>query len=333
MKKILITGSEGFIGSHLTELLIKRGYKVRAFIMYNSFNSLGWLDDINPNINSKIEFYFGDIRNYDSVYAAMNGCSAVLHLAALIGIPYSFNTPSSYLDTNVTGTLNILQVAKIRKLKKIVLTSTSEVYGSAQYVPMDENHPINPQSPYAATKVAADALGISFYKSFNLPITILRPFNTFGPRQSERAIIPTIINQILKKKKYLDIGNIKPTRDFTYVEDTALAFLLALKSKNNIGKIINIGSNFEISIESLAKRIIFLTKSKIRIRIDKKRLRPKLSEVDRLFADTSLAKKIFKWRHPLNKKNNFDKALLKTINWFQKNNYKQKINKKKEYIL
>jgi dTDP-glucose 4,6-dehydratase len=206
--------------------------------MYNSFNSLGWLDDINPDINSKIEFYFGDIRNYDSVYAAMNGCSAVLHLAALIGIPYSFNTPSSYLDTNVKGTLNILQVAKIRKLKKIVLTSTSEVYGSAQYVPMDENHPINPQSPYAATKVAADALGISFYKSFNLPITILRPFNTFGPRQSERAIIPTIINQILKKKKYLDIGNIKPTRDFTYVEDTALAFLLALKSKSNIGKII-----------------------------------------------------------------------------------------------
>lgn len=203
MKKILITGSEGFIGSHLTELLIKRGYKVRAFIMYNSFNSLGWLDDINPDINSKIEFYFGDIRNYDSVYAAMNGCSAVLHLAALIGIPYSFNTPSSYLDTNVKGTLNILQAAKIRKLKKIVLTSTSEVYGSAQYVPMDENHPINPQSPYAATKVAADALGISFYKSFNLPITILRPFNTFGPRQSERAIIPTIINQILKKKNIL----------------------------------------------------------------------------------------------------------------------------------
>lgn len=332
-KKILITGADGFIGSHVVELFVKKGYQVRAFILYNSFNSYGWFDDIDINVKSKIDFFFGDIRNYDSVYASMQGCSAVLHLAALIGIPYSYSTPSSYLETNVTGTLNILQAAKNLKLKKIVLTSTSEVYGSAQYIPMDEKHPINPQSPYAASKVAADAFGMSFYKSFNLPITILRPFNTFGPRQSERAIIPTIINQILKKKKYLDIGNIKPTRDFTYVEDTALAFLLALKSKSNIGKIINIGSNFEISIESLAKRIIFLTKSKIRIRIDKKRLRPKLSEVDRLFADTSLAKKIFKWRPFLNKKNNFDNALLKTINWFQKNNHKKKINKKKEYIL
>jgi dTDP-glucose 4,6-dehydratase len=329
-KKILITGAEGFIGSHVVELFVKKGYNVKAFILYNSFNNYGWLSDIDNKIKSKIEFYFGDIRNYDSVFSSMNNCSSVIHLAALIGIPYSYNTPSSYLDTNVLGTLNILQAAQNRKLKKIVLTSTSEVYGTAQNIPMNEKHPINPQSPYAASKVAADAFGLSFYKSFNLPITILRPFNTFGPRQSERAIIPSIINQIIEENKFLKIGNLNPTRDFTYVEDTALAFLYALKSKKNIGKIINVGSDFEISIASLVKRLIFLTKSKIKIKIDKKRLRPKKSEVDRLFADTKLAKSIFNWTPNLSKKNNFDIALLKTINWFKKN---KKKNKKSKFIL
>ena len=332
-KKILITGADGFIGSHVVELFIRRGYQVRAFILYNSFNSHGWLEDVDPKIKSKIDFYFGDVRNYDSVFLSMKGCSAVLHLAALIGIPYSYNTPSSYLDTNVTGTLNILQAAKKHKLKKIILTSTSEVYGSAQYVPMDEKHPINPQSPYAASKVAADAFGMSFYKSFGLPITILRPFNTFGPRQSERAIIPTIINQILKKNKYLSIGNIKPTRDFTYVEDTAQSFLLALKSKKNIGKIINIGSDFEISIKFLVKKIIFLTKSKIKIKIDNQRLRPKSSEVERLFAETKIAKKILKWKPRLNIEKNFDKSILKTIDWYKKNYHQKKISRQKEYIV
>ena len=332
-KKILITGAEGFIGSHVTELFIRKGYHVKAFILYNSFNSYGWLDDIDIKMKSKIDFYFGDVRNYDSVFLSMKDCSVVLHLAALVGIPYSYNTPSSYIDTNVTGTLNILQAAKKLKLKKIVLTSTSEIYGSAQYIPMDEKHPINPQSPYAASKVASDALGISFYKSFGLPVTILRPFNTFGPRQSERAIIPTIINQILKKNKYLNIGNIKPRRDFTYVEDTANSFLLALKSKNNIGKIINIGSNFEISIKSLIKKIIFLTKSKIKIKIDSQRLRPNYSEVDRLFADTKIAKKILKWKTNLNKKKNFDEAILKTINWYKKNYHQKNIHREQEYTV
>jgi dTDP-glucose 4,6-dehydratase len=329
-KKILITGADGFIGSHVVELFVKKGYQVRAFILYNSFNSYGWFDDIDINVKSKIDFFFGDIRNYDSVFASMQGCSAVLHLAALIGIPYSYSTPSSYLETNVTGTLNILQAAKNLKLKKIVLTSTSEVYGSAQYIPMDEKHPINPQSPYAASKVAADALGMSFHKSFNLPITILRPFNTFGPRQSSRAVIPTIINQFLGKNEHLNLGNIYPKRDFTYVEDVASAFYLAFKSNKNIGKILNVGSGFEISIKQIVERVSSITNYKIKIKLDNKRKRTKNSEVTRLCANYNLAKKDLGWKPQFSGLNKFNIGLEKTINWFSDNNY---LENSKKYIL
>jgi NAD dependent epimerase/dehydratase len=328
--KILITGADGFIGSHVVELFVKKGYQVRAFILYNSFNSYGWFDDIDINVKSKIDFYFGDIRNYDSVFASMQGCSAVLHLAALIGIPYSYNTPSSYLETNVTGTLNILQAAKNLKLKKIVLTSTSEVYGSAKYIPMDEKHPINPQSPYAATKVAADALGMSFHKSFNLPITILRPFNTFGPRQSSRAVIPTIINQFLAKNEHLHLGNIYPKRDFTYVEDVASAFYLAFKSSKNIGRILNVGSGFEISIKQIVERVSLITNYKIKIKLDSKRKRNKNSEVTRLCANYNLAKKYLDWKPQFSELNKFNIGLEKTINWFSEKNY---LKNSKKYIL
>ena len=328
--KILITGADGFIGSHVVELFVKKGYQVRAFILYNSFNSYGWFDDIDINVKSKIDFYFGDIRNYDSVFASMQGCSAVLHLAALIGIPYSYNTPSSYLETNVTGTLNILQAAKNLKLKKIVLTSTSEVYGSAKYIPMDEKHPINPQSPYAATKVAADALGMSFHKSFNLPITILRPFNTFGPRQSSRAVIPTIINQFLGKNEHLHLGNIYPKRDFTYVEDVASAFYLAFKSNKNIGRILNVGSGFEISIKQIVERVSLITNYKIKIKLDSKRKRNKNSEVTRLCANYNLAKKYLDWKPQFSELNKFNIGLEKTINWFSEKNY---LKNSKKYIL
>jgi dTDP-glucose 4,6-dehydratase len=314
-KKILITGSEGFIGSHVTELFVKQGFNVRALVYYNSFNSYGCFDYVDSNLKKKINFIFGDVRNYDSVLQASKGCDIIIHLAALIGIPYSYITQESYLDTNVKGTLNVLQAARQLKISRIILTSTSEVYGSAQYIPINESHPINPQSPYAASKVAADAFGVSFYKSFNLPVTILRPFNTFGPRQSSRAIIPTIINQIVNNNKILNIGNLYPTRDFTYVEDLAKSFLLALRSKKSIGRILNIGSNFEISIKDLASRIIKITNSNIKIKIDKSRKRAKSSEVSRLYADTKYARNLIKWKsfH----KNDFNFRLKQTIDWFK----------------
>ena len=309
-KKILITGADGFIGSHVVELFVKKGYQVRAFILYNSFNSYGWFDDIDINVKSKIDFFFGDIRNYDSVFASMQGCSAVLHLAALIGIPYSYSTPSSYLETNVTGTLNILQAAKNLKLKKIVLTSTSEVYGSAQYIPMDEKHPINPQSPYAASKVAADALGMSFHKSFNLPITILRPFNTFGPRQSSRAVIPTIINQFLGKNEHLNLGNIYPKRDFTYVEDSVNATLLAGISERSIGETFNVGTGVEISINNVIKHINNIYGKNIEPEYIDKR------DIDNIRRRVVSIEKI---RHKLrwSPQYSIEKGLKKTIDWYK----------------
>jgi NAD dependent epimerase/dehydratase len=318
-KKILITGSEGFIGSHVTEVLIKKGYKVKAFVLYNSFSSLGWLSNIDPKLKKNIEFYFGDVRNFDSVYNGMKGCYAVMHLAALIGIPYSYLTPESYIDTNVKGTLNVLQSAKQLKLSKIVITSTSEVYGTAQYVPINESHPINPQSPYAASKVSADALAMSFYKSFNMPIAIIRPFNTFGPRQSNRAIIPTIINQLIANKTYIKLGNLNPTRDFSYVEDVAEAFYKVLISKHSIGKIINIGSNFEITIKKIVYLVLDILKIKnIKIILEKKRARKQNSEVFRLYSSNLLAKKIIKWSPKFSKSKGFYLALTKTVDWYLK---------------
>ncbi len=318
-KKILITGSEGFIGSHVTEFLIKKGYRVKAFILYNSFSSLGWLNNIDTKLKKNIEFYFGDVRNFDSVYNGMKGCHAVIHLAALIGIPYSYLTPESYIDTNVKGALNILQSAKQLKLSKVIITSTSEVYGTAQYVPINENHPINPQSPYAASKVSADALAMSFYKSFNMPITIIRPFNTFGPRQSNRAIIPTIINQLIANKKYIKLGNLNPTRDFSYVDDVANAFYKVLISKKCVGKIINIGSNFEISIKKIVYLVLNILKIKnIKIIFEKVRARKKTSEVFRLYSSNLLAKKIIKWSPKFSKSKGFYLGLTKTVEWYLK---------------
>jgi len=314
-KKILITGSEGFIGSHVVEFFLKKNFFVKAFVYYNSLNSTGWLKDIKKSKNLKI--FPGDIRNYDTVYDALKDCYAVIHLAALIGIPYSYNTPDSYVSTNVVGTLNVLQASRKLKTKRVIITSSSEVYGTAQYIPIDEQHPLNPQSPYAASKVAADALAQSFYKSYKLPVTIVRPFNTYGPRQSERAIIPTIINQILNNKT-MQLGNINPTRDFTYVEDVAKSFYLVLNKKKSIGKIINIGSGFEISVKKLFLVIGKLIGKKNTLQIINKRKRPKNSEVNRLFADTNIAKKILKWKTSYFKINGFKKGLLKTIDWFKK---------------
>jgi len=322
-KKILITGSEGFIGSHVVEFFLKKNFFVKAFVYYNSFNSIGWLKDIKKSKNLKI--FRGDVRNYDTLYDALKDCYAVIHLAALIGIPYSYNTPDSYVSTNVVGTLNILQASRKLKTKRVIITSTSEVYGTAKYIPIDERHPLNPQSPYAASKVAADALAQSFYKSYKLPVTILRPFNTYGPRQSERAIIPTIVNQILSNK-VVELGNLTPTRDFTYVEDVAKAFYLVLNKKKSIGKIINIGSSFEISVKKLFLIIRKLIGKKNTLKIINKRKRPKNSEVEKLFADIKVAKKILTWNASYSGKSGFKKGLVKTISWFKNSKNLQNYN-------
>jgi len=298
----------------VVEFFLKKNFYVKAFVYYNSFNSIGWLKEIKKNKN--LEIFPGDVRNYDTVYDALKDCYAVIHLAALIGIPYSYNTPDSYVSTNVVGTLNVLQASRKLKTKRVIITSTSEVYGTAQYIPIDEQHPLNPQSPYAASKVAADALAQSFYKSYKLPVTIVRPFNTYGPRQSERAIIPTIINQILSNK-VVELGNLTPTRDFTYVEDVAKAFYLVLNKKKSIGKIINIGSSFEISVKKLFLIIRKLIGKKNILKIINKRKRPKNSEVERLFADIKVAKKILTWNASYSGISGFKKGLVKTINWFK----------------
>jgi len=322
-KKILITGSEGFIGSHVVELFLRKNFFVKAFVNYNSFNSIGWLKDIKENKN--LEIFPGDVRNYDTVCDALKDCYAVIHLAALIGIPYSYNTPDSYVSTNIVGTLNVLQASRKLKTKRVIITSTSEVYGTAQYIPIDEQHPLNPQSPYAASKVAADALAQSFYKSYKLPVTIVRPFNTYGPRQSERAIIPTIINQILSSK-VVELGNLTPTRDFTYVEDVAKAFYLVLNKKKSIGKVINIGSSFEISVKKLFLIIRKLIGKKNILKIINKRKRPKNSEVERLFADIKVAKKILTWNASYSGISGFKKGLVKTISWFKNSKNLQNYN-------
>ena len=315
--KILITGAEGFIGSHLVEKLVSKGHDVTAFVLYNSFNFYGWLEQINKKVLKKIRIITGDIRDFQSISAAMKNKDAVINLAALIAIPYSYKTARSYIDTNIIGTQNILEAAKFMKIKKILHTSTSEVYGTAKFVPITEKHPINSQSPYAATKASADQLALSYYYSFNLPITILRPFNTFGPRQSMRAVIPTIIGQVLNSNK-INIGNLKPTRDFTFVTDTAEAFSKALASKNTNGEIINIGSNFEISIKEIIQMVALVTNRKVKINKDFNRIRPKSSEVDRLICSNKKAKKILKWKPSYNGKSGFKRALEETIDWFSR---------------
>jgi NAD dependent epimerase/dehydratase len=294
VKKLLVTGAAGFIGSHVVEACVAAGYDVRAFVRYNSRNAWGWLDG-NP-VAKKVEIRSGDIRDYDSVFGAMKGCDGVLHLAALIGIPYSYESPLAYIRTNVEGTYNVLQAARELSLKQVLVTSTSETYGTAQRVPIDELHPAVGQSPYSASKIAADQLAISYHRSFALPVKIVRPFNTFGPRQSARAIIPTIITQILAGKKEIKLGNLKPTRDLTFVKDTASAFLAILKSEKLVGEAANIGVGEEISVGDLAVKIAKLMKVKVKFSEDSKRVRPAASEVERLLSDNSKLRNATKWK-------------------------------------
>lgn len=314
---VLVTGADGFIGSHLTEALVRKGYKVRAFVYYNSFNSLGWLDRPSPDVKGQFEVVAGDIRDPHGVKNAMSGCEAVLHLAALIAIPFSYNSPDTYIDTNIKGTLNVLQAARELGVKKIIHTSTSEVYGTAKYVPINETHPLQGQSPYSASKIGADQLAYSFFTSFNLPIVTVRPFNTYGPRQSARAVIPTIITQIASGARQINLGATTPTRDFSYVDDTTNGFIAALESRNGIGETVNLGSNFEISIAKTANLIASLMGTEIELTSDFERRRPEKSEVERLWADNSKAKSLFSWSPNFGTQMGFEKGLEKTISWFR----------------
>lgn len=320
MSKVLVTGADGFIGSHLTEALVRLGFEVRAFTLYNSLNSWGWLDNCASEVVGKFEVFPGDIRDPNGVREAMKGCEAVVHLAALIAIPYSYHSPDTYVDTNVKGTLNVLQAARELGVKRVVHTSTSEVYGTAKFVPITEEHPLQGQSPYSATKIAADQLAYSFYSSFGLPVTIIRPFNTYGPRQSARAVIPTIITQIANGQKSIKLGAITPTRDFTYISDTVAGFVAALKSDKGLGEVTNLGSNFEISVESTLKLIAEIMDREVEILSDELRLRPQNSEVERLWADNSRAKRIFGWQPKYGELEGFKCGLRETIKWFSQMN-------------
>lgn len=314
-KKVLVTGSEGFIGSHLIEGLLKKGAKIRAFVLYNSFNSWGWLEDLSKNRLKKIEIFLGDVRDPNSVNDAMKKIDIVYHLAALVGIPFSYQSQDMYVDTNIKGTLNVLQSARKLKIEKIVHTSTSEVYGTAQYIPIDEKHPINPQSPYAATKASADYLALSFYCSFNLPVAILRPFNVFGPRQSARAVIPTIITQILSGKKSIILGNVKTTRDFNYVTNIVEAFINIAETKHTEGNIYNAGSDREISIGDLVALIARTLNKKIKIVQDKSRIRPLKSEVMQLRCDFKKINHICNWKPKIS----LEKGIEYTCKWIKNN--------------
>lgn len=312
---VLVTGADGFIGSHLVEELVKNGEKVRAFCYYNSFNSWGWVDTFDKEIMKNVEVFMGDVRDPNGVKTAMKGCNKVFHLAALIAIPYSYHSPDSYVDTNVKGTLNILQAARDLNIDRLLVTSTSEVYGTAQYVPIDEKHPYQGQSPYSATKIGADRLAESFYRSFNTPITIVRPFNTFGPRQSARAIIPTIIMQLLSGASEIKLGSLTPTRDFNYVKDTVNGFVEISKHDNTIGQEINIATQKEISMEDTAKTIINLINPKAKIICDEERLRPVNSEVNRLLGSNEKIKQYTGWKP----KYTFEEGISETIEWFKNN--------------
>lgn len=315
MKKILLTGSEGFIGSHLTEELVKQGFEVKAFVLYNSFNTWGWLDTLPKYIMDHVEVFTGDIRDPHGVKTAMEGCDAVFHLAALIAIPFSYHSPDAYVDTNIKGTLNVLQAARDLEVERVLITSTSEVYGTAKYVPIDEKHPFQGQSPYSATKIGADRLAESFYRSFELPVTIVRPFNTYGPRQSARAVIPTIITQLLSGKNEIKLGSLAPTRDFNYVKDTANGFIEIFKSDRTIGEEINIATQNEISIGDLAKEIIGQINPNATIICDEERLRPEKSEVNRLLGSNEKIKSLTSW----SPKYTFEQGIAETIEWIKGN--------------
>ena len=316
MTKVLVTGADGFIGSHLTEALVRRGYDIRAFVLYNSNNSWGWLDQSPPEIKKEMEVFAGDVRDPHGVRTAMYGCDIVFHLAALIAIPYSYHSPDTYIETNVKGTLNVVQAARELGVSKIIHTSTSEVYGTAHFVPISEEHPLQGQSPYAASKIGADQIAMSFYNSFETPVSIIRPFNTYGPRQSTRAVIPTIITQITDGQSKLKLGALHPTRDFNYVEDTVNGFIEISSSDVTVGEVINIGSNYEISIEDTAKLIAEVMNVDIDFEIETDRLRPEKSEVFRLWCDNSKAKKILNWQPKFHGRNGLKEGLKKTIEWF-----------------
>ena len=314
--KILVTGADGFIGSHLTEQLVSNGHAVRAFVLYNSFNSWGWLDQAPKKILENLEIFSGDIRDPHGVKEAVKGCDAVLHLAALIAIPYSYHSPDTYVDTNIKGTLNILQAARELGVKKIIHTSTSEVYGTARFVPITEEHPLQAQSPYSATKIAADQLAYSFYAAFDLPVVTIRPFNTYGPRQSARAVIPSIITQIASGKRQIKLGSLHPTRDFNYVADTVNGFVAALQSEEAVGEVINIGSNFEVSIGDTVNEIAKIMNVDVTILTDEQRLRPEKSEVDRLWASNTKARELLGWKPEYAGLEGFRLGLTETIEWF-----------------
>ena len=311
MKKILITGATGFVGSHLTELCVKKGYNVVAFDRYNPNYNLGWLEQ--SKCKNDINFIFGDIRDYDSVFKSVKDCKIVFHLAALIGIPYSYFSPLAYLKTNTEGTFNILEASKNLGIDQIIVTSTSETYGTAKYVPIDEKHELLAQSPYSASKISADQLALSYWSAFKLPIKIIRPFNTYGPRQSSRAVIPSIIIQAINSKKEIKLGNVGPTRDLTYVSDTCKAYLEILKTKSFFGKAVNVGSNNEYKIENIAKKIISKINPEAKIIKDTKRVRPSSSEVERLVCDNKLILSNTDWKPNVD----FDKGLDLTIDWYK----------------
>lgn len=315
-RKILVTGADGFIGSHLTEALVKAGHDVRAFVLYNSFNSWGWLDQCDPAVKGKFEPFIGDIRDPQAVLTATKGRDVVLHLAALIGIPYSYYAPYSYIDTNINGTLNVVQAARDLGVSKVVHTSTSEVYGTAQFVPITEEHPLQGQSPYSASKIGADHIALSYYLSFNTPVAVLRPFNTYGPRQSARAVIPTIISQIANGAKTIKLGSLTPTRDFSFVEDTARGFIAAMESDAVVGQVTNVGSGFEISIGDTARHIAEVMGRDVSVVEDSQRVRPKNSEVERLFASYDKASRLMNWQPSYGGAEGFKRGLQKTIDWF-----------------
>jgi len=316
MNKILVTGADGFIGSHLIEALVRQGHQVKAFVLYNSFNSWGWLDHCASDVKGHFEVFAGDIRDPHGVKEAMKDCDVVLHLAALIAIPFSYHSPDTYVDTNIKGTLNILQAARDLDVKRVIHTSTSEVYGTAKFVPITEEHPLQGQSPYSATKIAAEQLAYSFYSSFSLPVLIARPFNTYGPRQSARAVIPTIITQIANGVRQIKLGAIFPTRDFNYVQDTAAGFIAAMNSEQGLGEVVNFGSNFEVSIGETAELIADIMGVTIEIITDETRLRPVDSEVERLWADNTKAREILNWQPAYAGYEGFRRGLAETVEWF-----------------
>ena len=316
-KKILVTGADGFIGSHLVEALVRNGASVRALVFYNSLNSWGWLDDAAPDVRGQFQVVAGDIRDLHFVRGAVRECEIVLHLAALISIPYSYLSAAAFIDTNVSGTLNILQASRDCDVSRLVCTSTSEVYGSARYVPIDEDHPLQAQSPYAASKIGADQLALSFHRSFGTPVVVLRPFNTYGPRQSARAVIPTIISQIAKGTREVELGSLHPTRDFSFVADTVRGFLLAAAAEGAIGKVINTGSGFEISIGDTVRLVAQVMKTDVKVTQSAARERPQASEVERLCSNIRQAELVLDWKPEYSGRDGFIRGLEQTVAWFR----------------